>query len=233
MDAPRKAPKHKANFFDAAKEQDNKPSRRKRLAMEEAEAEERIKAGGSLARPNPRAEGKAREAAKQLNTMAKKAARSGARNAAANAFAAAKTLINAAGGRCDADAMALAKRGRDKAKDVKLRALAALKARPATHKMLSPSGAAKGGAGAKTFQLFRTVAHSNDETGFSLFVTSKPIISLKEVDGHEDAEEELQTLEEEEEDADEEDAEEEDEDSDEEEDEDSDEEDAEDEDLEE
>jgi len=231
VDAPRKAPKHKANFFDAAKEQDNKPSRRKRLAMEEAEAEERIRTGGSLARPNPRAEGKAREAAKQLNTMAKKAARSGARNAAANAFAAAKTLINAAGGGCNADAMALAKRGRDKAKDVKLRALVALKARPATHKMRSPSGGGKGGAGAKTFQLFRTVAHSNDETGFSLFVTSKPIISLKEVEGHEDAEEELQTLEEEDEHADEEDAEE--EDSDEEEDEDSDEEDAEDEDLEE
>ena len=59
--------------------------------MEEAEAA--IARGGSTARPNPRAEGKAREAAKQLNSMAKKAARSGARNAAATAFNAAKRRL--------------------------------------------------------------------------------------------------------------------------------------------
>jgi hypothetical protein len=162
------------------------------MAMEEADYEERVKAGGSFARPNPRAEGKARDAAKQLNSMARKAAQSGARNAAATAFNAAKTLVNAAGGN-GADAMALAEHGRKKAKDVKLRAMVAAKAHPPSHKLLSPSGG--GGGGAKSFHLFQLTRHSGDETGFSLFVTSKPTIS--EEDNEDDELEEDEDLEEE------------------------------------
>lgn len=82
--------------------------------------------------------------------------------------------------------MALAEHGRTKAKDVKLRALAAAKARPPNHKLLSPSGS---GTGAKSFNLFQLTSHSGDESGFTLFVTSKPSISILEEEDMEDEDE--------------------------------------------
>jgi len=144
--------------------------------MEEADHQAAIARGGSFSRPNPRAEGKAREAAKQLNSMARKAAQSGARNAASAAFNAAKTLIKAVGGGADGDAMNLAKHGRAKAKDVKLRALAAAKAHPPNHKLLSSGG---GGGGGK-HSPFKLKGH-DDEGGFALFI-SRPAV-IVETDG--------------------------------------------------
>ena len=134
--------------------------------MEEADHVAAIVRSGSFARPNPRAEGKARDAAKALNRSAKKAAQSGARNAAAAAFNAAKTLVKATGG--GADAMALAEHGRKKAKDVKLRAMVAAKAHPPSHKLLSPSG----GGGAKSNSFFKLTGHSGDETSYTCFVSA-------------------------------------------------------------
>jgi hypothetical protein len=100
--------------------------------------------------------------------MAKKAAQSGASHAAAAAYNAAKTLINATG--TDADAMSLAQHGRAKAKDVKLRALAAAKAHPPSHKLL-PSG----GGGAGKNSLFKLKGH-DDEGGFSCFLTRPSVV---------------------------------------------------------
>jgi hypothetical protein len=179
---PRKEPKRKANFFDAAKE--DKPSRRKRLAMEEAEHEAAILRGGSIARPNPRAEGKAREAAKQLNTSARKAARSGAKNAAATAFNAAKTLIKAAGAGVDAGVMGLAERGREKARDINLRAKAAAKAHPPSHKLLPSRG---GGVGGNS--LFKLKGHT-DEGSFALFITQASTVVETDEDAEDEAEDE-------------------------------------------
>lgn len=163
-DAPRKEPKHKANFFDAVKDGENKISRRKRMTLEQADHEAAIARSGSFARPNPRAESKARDTAKALNSIAKRAAQSGARNAAAAAFNAAKTLMKATG--AGADAMVLAEHGRKKAKDVKLRALAAAKARPPSHKLLSPSG-----GGFRGHSIFKLKGHDGDES-YAGFLTA-------------------------------------------------------------
>jgi hypothetical protein len=145
-------------------EEEKKAKQRKRQMLAE-EHEAAIARGGSFARPNPRAANKARDAAKALNRAAKQAAQRGARNAAASAFNAAKTLINATGK--DADAMVLAEYGRKKAKDVKLRGLAAAKAHPPNYKLFSPSGGGAGGA--RSYSLFNLVGH-DEEGGFALFV---------------------------------------------------------------
>ena len=117
--------KRKANFFDSAK---SKAVCKSRRPITSEQAETAIVAGGSFARPNPRADGKARDAAKQLRSVAKKAQAFGARNASAAAYNAADTITKATGS--SADAMRLASLGRDKVKDVKLRAKTALKSHP-------------------------------------------------------------------------------------------------------
>ena len=148
--------------------------------MEEAEHLVAIARHGSTARPNPRANGKAREAAKALNSAAKQAAQFGARNAAAGAFNAAKTLAKATGG--GADAMALAELGRIKAKDVKLRALAAAKAHPPSHKQLSPSG-----GGSKSHSLFTLKGHDDDEGSYACFMSAPHVVLDEEDNEEEDA----------------------------------------------
>ena len=168
-DTERKKPQRKSNFFDAKNE--DRPSRRARLALEAQE--EAVARSGSFPRPNPRAEGKARDAAKRLNSMAKKAAQFGARNASAVAFNAATTLLKASGS--GADAMALAEKARVKAKEIKLRALVAAKLHPPDHKLLSPNG-----GGAARNSPFKLKGH-DDEEGFALFITRPS--AIVETDG--------------------------------------------------
>jgi hypothetical protein len=115
----------KPNFYDTKKEENLHKSRKPVFSEENDRA---IVTGGSFSRPNPHAEGKARDAAKKLLCMAKKAAAFGARNAAFTAYNAAETLARTTG--TDSDVMKLAENGRIKAKDVKRRALAAAKAVP-------------------------------------------------------------------------------------------------------
>jgi len=141
------------------------------MTLEQADHEAAIARSGSFARPNPRAESKARDTAKALNNIAKMAAQSGARNAAATAFNAAKTILKATGG--GADAMALAEHGRNKVKDVKLRGMAAAKARPPSYKLISPSGGFRGKS------VFKLKILNADEDYYSGFF-SAPHFALDE-----------------------------------------------------
>jgi hypothetical protein len=73
-------------------------SRRKRMTLEQADHEAAIARRGSFARLNPHAESKARDTAKALDKLARRAAQSGCPNAAAAAKSAAKTLMASVGG---------------------------------------------------------------------------------------------------------------------------------------